>query len=45
MSIHSAKGLEFRNVVLQKSDFGKISENAEMFYVACTRAEKRLFFV
>lgn len=45
MTIHSAKGLEFRNVVLQKSDFRKISENAEMFYVACTRAEKRLFFV
>ena len=45
MTIHSAKGLEFRNVVLQKSNFGKIGENAEMFYVACTRAEKRLFFV
>ncbi len=48
MTIHSAKGLEFRNVVLQKSDFiniSKTSQNAEMFYVACTRAEKRLFFV
>ncbi|SSY70317.1 UvrD-helicase domain-containing protein [Alysiella crassa] len=45
MTIHSAKGLEFRNVVLQKSDFERINGNSEMFYVACTRAEKRLFFV
>ncbi|UQX77383.1 UvrD-helicase domain-containing protein [Mannheimia haemolytica] len=45
MTIHSAKGLEFRNVVLQKSDFEKMNGNSEMFYVACTRAEKRLFFV
>lgn len=45
MTIHSAKGLEFRNVVLQKSDFRNINNNKEMFYVACTRAEKRLFFV
>lgn len=45
MTIHSAKGLEFRNVVLQKNDFREIHKNAEMFYVACTRAEKRLFFV
>lgn len=45
MTIHSAKGLEFRNVVLKKSDFRCMDRNAEMFYVACTRAEKRLFFV
>ncbi|MFA9486221.1 MULTISPECIES: ATP-binding domain-containing protein [unclassified Moraxella] len=45
MTIHSAKGLEFRNVVLQENDFGGMDRNAEMFYVACTRAEKRLFFV
>lgn len=47
MTIHSAKGLEFRNVVLQKSDFRDMDKKnvKEMFYVACTRAEKRLFFV
>ncbi|WP_114799999.1 UvrD-helicase domain-containing protein [Moraxella canis] len=45
MTIHSAKGLEFRNVVLQKNDFRNIGGSAKMFYVACTRAEKRLFFV
>lgn len=45
MTIHSAKGLEFRNVILQKSDFREMSGNSELFYVACTRAEKRLFFV
>lgn len=45
MTIHSAKGLEFKNVVLQKNDFREIHKNAEIFYVACTRAEKRLFFV
>lgn len=45
MTIHSAKGLEFRNVILQKSDFKKMSKSKNEFYVACTRAEKRLFFV
>lgn len=45
MTIHSAKGLEFRNVVLQKSDFKEMCKSKNEFYVACTRAEKRLFFV
>lgn len=45
MTIHSAKGLEFRNVILQKRDFKKMSKSKNEFYVACTRAEKRLFFV
>lgn len=47
MTIHSAKGLEFRNVVLMCHDFQSIQTDDEknIFYVACTRAKKRLFFV
>lgn len=47
MTIHSAKGLEFRNVILMENDFSKLNEEntRNLFYVACTRAEKRLFFV
>ena len=47
MTIHASKGLEFKNVVLNTKDFSEMhKENTRnMFYVACTRAEKRLFFV
>ena len=47
MTIHASKGLEFKNVVLNTKDFSEMHEEntRNMFYVACTRAEKRLFFV
>lgn len=44
MTIHSSKGLQFENVFLSEEDFyfyGNL--NKENFYVACTRAKKRLF--
>ncbi len=46
MTIHTAKGLEFKNVILMASDFDDLNstENRNLFYVACTRAEKKLFF-
>ncbi len=47
MTIHSAKGLEFKNVVLMCHDFHDLrsEDNKNLFYVACTRAKKRLFFL
>lgn len=47
MTIHSAKGLEFKNVVLMVHDFisMRTEHDKNMFYVACTRAEKRLYFL
>lgn len=47
MTIHSAKGLEFENVVTQAQDFDNMQNNAtkELFYVSCTRAEKILIFM
>ncbi len=49
MTIHSAKGLEFDNVVLMSHDFQDLnyrnSDTKNLFYVACTRAKKRLFFL
>lgn len=47
MTIHSAKGLEFKNVILIAKDFNDIEEEStqNLFYVACTRAEKRLLFI
>ena len=47
MTIHSAKGLEFENVVIQAQDFDNMQNNAtkELFYVSCTRAEKILIFM
>ncbi|MDH0825865.1 3'-5' exonuclease [Acinetobacter johnsonii] len=46
MTIHSSKGLEFDNVIIDKNDFfyrQKIEENN--FYVAFTRAKKRIFVI
>lgn len=47
MTIHSAKGLEFENVVIQAQDFDNMqnNDNKKLFYVACTRAEKILIFM
>lgn len=47
MTIHSAKGLEFKNVVMIANDFNCIRAEAErnLFYVGCTRAKNRLFFM
>lgn len=47
MTIHSAKGLEFKNVVMIANDFNSLNSEAErnLFYVACTRAKNRLFFM
>lgn len=47
MTIHSAKGLEFENVVIQAQDFDNMqnNNNKKLFYVACTRAEKILIFM
>ena len=47
MTIHSAKGLEFDNVVLYSPDFKNLQHDnvRKLFYVACTRAEKVLIFM
>ncbi len=47
MTIHSAKGLEFDNVVLYSPDFNNLQHDnvRKLFYVACTRAEKVLIFM
>ncbi len=47
MTIHSAKGLEFKNVIIMSSDFNKLNSNnsKELFYVACTRAQEKLIFI
>jgi len=53
MTIHKAKGLEFDNVFLIGVDRGKLphkksnnlEEERRLFYVAVTRAKKRLFIV
>lgn len=47
MTIHASKGLEFRNIVLMCHDFSNIytDDDKNIFYVACTRAEARLFFL
>jgi len=55
MTIHSAKGLEFKNVFLtgleeelfpskfSSANVSELEEERRLFYVAITRAEKRLF--
>lgn len=48
MTIHSSKGLEFRNVVVISSDFNDLHYNNDtkkLFYVACTRAKEKLIFI
>ncbi|RHG37886.1 ATP-dependent helicase [Fusobacterium varium] len=46
MTIHSSKGLQFDNVLIYKDDFYYYSKlQKENFYVACTRAENRLFII
>ena len=47
MTIHSAKGLEFNNVAIYKSDFSNLRDanTKRLFYVAFTRARKRLFLL
>lgn len=47
MTIHSAKGLEFENVVLYSPDFKNLQQDdvRKLFYVACTRAEHSLIFM
>ncbi len=47
MTIHSAKGLEFENVVLYSPDFKNLQHDdvRKLFYVACTRAENVLIFM
>ncbi|MDE6310687.1 MAG: UvrD-helicase domain-containing protein [Muribaculaceae bacterium] len=44
MTIHKAKGLEMDNVIIYSADtgFGSVSERAKVFYVAFSRARKRL---
>lgn len=46
MTIHSSKGLEFDNIILQKNDLyhkGILQKNN--FYVSLTRARKRVFVI
>lgn len=46
MTIHSSKGLEFDNVIINKNDFFYQNElQKNNFYVAFTRAEKRIFVI
>lgn len=47
MTIHSAKGLEFNNVVMISNDFNSLNteQDRNLFYVGCTRAKNRLFFM
>lgn len=48
MTIHSAKGLEFDNVIVYANDFSNIhwsDEDKRKHYVAFTRAKKRLFIL
>ncbi len=44
MTVHKAKGLEMDNVVFYNADtgFGSVMERAKVFYVAFSRARKRL---
>ncbi|KQQ76024.1 UvrD-helicase domain-containing protein [Acinetobacter sp. Leaf130] len=46
MTVHSSKGLEFDNVIINKNDFFYQQElQKNSFYVAFTRAEKRIFVI
>ncbi|MDP8034476.1 ATP-dependent helicase [Pasteurella atlantica] len=47
MTIHSAKGLEFKNVIVMSRDFNNLNydNSKELFYVACTRAKEKLIFI
>lgn len=47
MTIHISKGLQFDNVLIHKKDFYNIKKELEKekFYVACTRAKKKLFII
>ena len=57
LTVHSAKGLEFKNVFIigleegifpHKNSFDStqdMEEERRIFYVACTRAKKLLFFI
>lgn len=47
MTIHTSKGLQFDNVLIHRKDFynRKGDLEKEKFYVACTRAKKKLFII
>ncbi len=46
MTVHSSKGLEFDNVIINKNDFFYRQElQKNNFYVAFTRAKKRIFVI
>lgn len=45
-TIHFAKGLEYKNVILFESDFNMFKQDdRSLFYVACTRAKEKLYVV
>lgn len=45
MTVHKAKGLEMENVLVYSADraFGSVTDRARLFYVAFSRARKRLY--